>query len=91
MRSRLAPASIVAGLHNDFEAGVGAAVEDVHRLLSELRRLGALGTVMSGSGSAVVGVFESPAEAREAAGRFSRPDVARAVRVLRRPPTPVWL
>ncbi len=90
MRSPLAPAQIVAGLHNDLEAGVSAEVEDVRRLGLELRRFGALGTVMSGSGSAVVGVFESLRRARDVARRFSSPDVAWAAYVLRRSPTPIW-
>jgi len=42
--------------------------------------------VMSGSGSAVVGVFRSGRRAEQAAAAVARPDRAYAVRVLRRRP-----
>ena len=71
---------------NDFSQGVEAAVPAVGRVRSELRDLGAVETVMSGSGSAVVGVFAGAAVARRAAAAFTAPDVAYAVRVLRRRP-----
>ena len=85
-RSRLRSGDIEGLLHNDFERGVGRAVPDVGRLARSLDRLGARGTVMSGSGSAVVGLFGSFAQAVKAAGSLSRPDQAFAVRVLRRRP-----
>jgi 4-diphosphocytidyl-2-C-methyl-D-erythritol kinase len=71
---------------NDFEHGVSAAVPDVLRLRRSLEALGAQAVVMSGSGSAVVGIFASRAEAAEAAEAFRSPDTAAAVQVLRRRP-----
>jgi 4-diphosphocytidyl-2C-methyl-D-erythritol kinase len=41
---------------------------------------------MSGSGSAVVGIFASRAEAEQAAGGFRSSDMAVAVQILRRRP-----
>jgi len=75
--------SLSSRVSNDFEHGVSAAVPDVARLRRRLRALGAQAVVMSGSGSAVVGIFASRAEAEQAAGEFRSPDMAVAVRVLR--------
>jgi 4-diphosphocytidyl-2-C-methyl-D-erythritol kinase len=74
--------SLSCHVSNDFEAGVAAAVPDVARLKKRLEELGAMATVMSGSGSAVVGMFDSRASAEAAARAFSRPDRAWAVRSL---------
>ncbi len=90
LRPRPTLAGIVAALHNDFQAGVGRAFDDVPRLVSTLRGLGARGVVMSGSGSAVVGVFESLRKAREAAEAIAPPDLAFVARVLRGRPAPIW-
>jgi len=73
-------------LHNDFQVGVAAAVPDVDRLVERLEREGASATVMSGTGSAVVGVFRTAREAAAAAGSFAGSDTAFAVKVLRRRP-----
>ena len=54
------------GLHNDFEETVFAAHPRLQELSDELCRLGASGTVMSGSGSTIVGVFASVQNAHEA-------------------------
>ena len=78
--------SLSLRVSNDFEHGVAAAVPDVARLKQRLEALGARAAVMSGSGSAVVGVFASRAEAEKAAGGFRSPDMAVAVQVLRRRP-----
>ena len=86
LRLRLRREPISSLLFNDFERGVAAAYPDVDRLKSALQRLGAEGTVMSGSGSAVVGVFRSRRLAAEAAAAIPSPDRAFAVRVLRRRP-----
>ena len=74
--------SLSCHVSNDFETGVAAAVPDVARLKRRLEELGAMATVMSGSGSAVVGMFDSRASAETAARAFSRPDRAWAVRSL---------
>jgi len=86
LRLRLKREPITALLSNDFQAGVTAAFPEVQRLKGELESLGAEATVMSGSGSAVVGVFRSGRRAEQAAAAVARPDRAYAVRVLRRRP-----
>jgi 4-diphosphocytidyl-2-C-methyl-D-erythritol kinase len=78
--------SLSLRVSNDFERGVEAVVPDVARLRRRLAALGARAAVMSGSGSAVVGIFASRAEAEQAAGKFRSPDVAVAVQVVRRRP-----
>jgi len=83
---RASAKSLSFRVSNDFEHGVSAAVPDVARLRRRLEALGAEAVVMSGSGSAVVGIFASRAKAAQAAGEFRSPDMAAAVRVLRRRP-----
>jgi len=80
------PKSLGSFVFNDFERGVGRVVPDVERLARTLRADGSLATVMSGTGSAVVGVFESSARARIVATAFSAPDLAFAVRIIARRP-----
>lgn len=84
---RASAKSLSFRVSNDFEHGVSAAVPDVARLRRRLEALGARAVVMSGSGSAVVGIFASRAEAEQAAGMFRSPDTAAAVQVLRRRPS----
>ena len=76
------------GLHNDFEAGIRRTQAEVVRVFDTLEDLGARATVLSGTGSAVVGVFASAAEADQASRQFRRPDKAFAVGILRRAPAP---
>ncbi len=92
-RLRLSVKSLSFLFSNDFERGVkrvgGDAGRDVSRLLGTLNKLGAVATVMSGSGSAVVGAFDSEQSARGAASSLNASglsDVAYAVRVLNRLP-----
>ncbi|MBI5143121.1 MAG: 4-(cytidine 5'-diphospho)-2-C-methyl-D-erythritol kinase [Nitrospirae bacterium] len=56
--------------HNDFEAVVIARFPVIGEIKSRLLELGAMGAVMSGSGSAVAGIFSSNAEAEKAADGF---------------------
>jgi len=86
LRLRLKREPIASLLWNDLEAGVAAAFPDVERLKRRLEELGAEATVMSGSGSAVVGLFRSGRRAEDAAAGVTTPDRAYAVRVLRRRP-----
>lgn len=86
LRLRLKREPIASLLSNDFEAGVTAVFPDVERLKRRLAELGAEATVMSGSGSAVVGLFRSGRRAEDAAAAVLAPDRAFAVRVLRRRP-----
>jgi len=62
---------LVNGLFNDFEAGVFRRYPEVADIKSRLISAGAEGAVMTGSGSAVVGVFNSLQKAEEASARFS--------------------
>ncbi len=81
-RSSLAQRPLRELVANDFSCGVEAEFADVSRLAGALRGVGAEATVMSGSGSAVVGLFPSAAQAQSAAASFSRPDRAWALRVI---------
>jgi 4-diphosphocytidyl-2-C-methyl-D-erythritol kinase len=58
-------------LHNDLQGAVATRHPDISRLVARLRRLGASHAAMTGSGSAVFGLFESRRAAAEAAGRMS--------------------
>ncbi len=76
---QLSRKKLLSRLSNDFESGVASSVTDVARLSSRLAELGAEHTVMSGSGSAVVGVFPDLRQARRAATAFDGEDRAFAV------------
>jgi 4-diphosphocytidyl-2-C-methyl-D-erythritol kinase len=56
---------------NDLEAVVVARHPEIGRIISALRRAGAAQTAMSGSGSAVFGLFSSRLEAAGAANRLA--------------------
>jgi 4-diphosphocytidyl-2-C-methyl-D-erythritol kinase len=60
-------------LVNDLEAPVVARHPEVGRIISALRRAGAVQAAMSGSGSAVFGLFSAKTAAIRAAGRVERP------------------
>ncbi|MGH7819034.1 MAG: 4-(cytidine 5'-diphospho)-2-C-methyl-D-erythritol kinase [Candidatus Binatia bacterium] len=55
-------------IHNDFEAIVGRSHPQIAELKTRFLSLGAEGAGLSGSGSAVFGIFRSRAEAEAAAG-----------------------
>jgi len=57
-------------LKNDFEKAVFSMHPELASLSRKLKRLGAKHALMTGSGSALFGVFASQAEAKAAAGRF---------------------
>ncbi|HUJ40862.1 MAG TPA: 4-(cytidine 5'-diphospho)-2-C-methyl-D-erythritol kinase [Candidatus Acidoferrales bacterium] len=59
-----------ASLENDFEAAVFRRHPRLARIRRALLRHGAAGAALAGSGSAVFGVFPSPAHARRAATQF---------------------
>jgi 4-diphosphocytidyl-2-C-methyl-D-erythritol kinase len=63
-----APEAVAAALRNDLEPGVAATHPEISALRERLLSLGALGTRMTGSGSAVFGV----AARREDATRIAR-------------------
>jgi 4-diphosphocytidyl-2-C-methyl-D-erythritol kinase len=89
LRLRLKREPLAALLSNDLEPGVMAAFPEVTRVKRRLEELGAEAAVMSGSGSAVVGLFRSGRRAEEAAAAVRSPVRAYAVRVLRRRPAVV--
>jgi 4-diphosphocytidyl-2-C-methyl-D-erythritol kinase len=57
-------------LKNDFEHAVFGMHPELSAIVRKLRRLGAKPARMTGSGSAVFGVFRTAAEARAAASKF---------------------
>ena len=70
-------------LKNDFEAPVFKSHQDLGSALRKLRRLGANPALMTGSGSALFGIFQSQAEAKAVVGKFPQ-GTARAVRFISR-------
>ena len=60
---------------NDLQDPVVAHHPEVGRLVSRLRRLGAIHAAMSGSGSAVFGLFPTRAEANQAARSLGRAQI----------------
>jgi 4-diphosphocytidyl-2-C-methyl-D-erythritol kinase len=64
-----------ASLSNDFETAVFRRHPRLGRIKRELVRRGAVGAALAGSGSAVFGVFRSPAQARRAARGFPKDQV----------------
>lgn len=82
---------VAARAYNEFEAGVAARHPEVARSLEALSGAGARLALLTGSGAACFGLFESRARATEAADAIGRglgwP--ARAVRTLARMPRPV--
>ncbi len=63
---------LVAGLHNDLQAPALDAEPAVGEALDALSAAGAEGQLMSGSGSAVFGLFADAGKARAAADQVSR-------------------
>jgi 4-diphosphocytidyl-2-C-methyl-D-erythritol kinase len=57
-------------LINDFEPGVFAAYPAIRHVKQELLRTGAVHSLMSGSGSSVVGLFDTEPAAQQAARSF---------------------
>jgi 4-diphosphocytidyl-2-C-methyl-D-erythritol kinase len=78
---RLGPAELP--LKNDFEESVFGMHPSLAALARKLRRLGARPARMSGSGSALFGIFSTPAAAKAAAGHFPQ-EMAHLVRFVPR-------
>jgi 4-diphosphocytidyl-2-C-methyl-D-erythritol kinase len=70
-------------LKNDFEEAVFATHKELAAIVRKLRRLGANPALMTGSGSALFGVFRTAEEAHTAASQF-RPGTAFPVRFVSR-------
>lgn len=77
-------------LKNDFEDSVFRAHPRLGQLARRLRRLGARPVRMTGSGSALFGMFESVAAAAAAAGQFPEERVYRVRFVPRRQYARLW-
>ncbi|MFZ1985183.1 MAG: 4-(cytidine 5'-diphospho)-2-C-methyl-D-erythritol kinase [Desulfatitalea sp.] len=58
--------SVTHHLHNDLEAGVGDHLPVIEKIKDELSNQGAIGSLMTGSGSVVYGLFADEAGARRA-------------------------
>lgn len=58
-------------LKNDFEAAVFRQHPELAKVVRKLRRLGALPAMMTGSGSALFGIFANTSEALAAASHFA--------------------
>jgi len=71
-------------LKNDFEAAVFQLHPELAAVVRKLRKLGAKPAMMTGSGSAVFGLFENPTEARHAAAAFSTGHRSYVVRFINR-------
>jgi len=65
--------ALARSIGNDLAPVTEKLVPEVGVLRERLLGLGALGAAMTGSGTAVYGIFESEADARAAAGRVSVP------------------
>jgi 4-diphosphocytidyl-2-C-methyl-D-erythritol kinase len=70
-------------LKNDFEEAVFATHKELASIVRKLRRLGANPALMTGSGSALFGVFRTAEEAQTAVSQF-RPGTAFPVRFVSR-------
>jgi len=57
---------VVNVLHNDLEKAAIAMFPDIIRIKERLLQAGAMGSIMSGSGSSVFGIFENSAKAEKA-------------------------
>jgi 4-diphosphocytidyl-2-C-methyl-D-erythritol kinase len=78
------PSAIASALRNDLETAVLPGRPDIAELKQRLVERGALGALMSGSGSAVFGIFAGHRAAQETAAAMSKNGVwARAVRSIR--------
>jgi 4-diphosphocytidyl-2-C-methyl-D-erythritol kinase len=64
--------SVTHHLHNDLEAGVGAQFPVIADIKAELLKQGAIGSLMTGSGSAVFGLFADAAGAHNAKTALDR-------------------
>ncbi|MCX8109673.1 MAG: 4-(cytidine 5'-diphospho)-2-C-methyl-D-erythritol kinase [Syntrophorhabdaceae bacterium] len=62
---------VVNILHNDLEKAAITMFPDIIRLKERLLQAGALGSLMSGSGSSVFGIFDSTVKAEEASTKLN--------------------
>jgi len=77
-------------LKNDFEQVVFQKHPELRQLVRKLRRLGAKPALMTGSGSAVFGIFETRAEAVAASSSFGESEASVVAFLPRRRYTALW-
>jgi 4-diphosphocytidyl-2-C-methyl-D-erythritol kinase len=77
-------------LKNDFEQVTFPEHPELQQLVRKLRRLGAKPALMTGSGSAVFGIFETRAKAREASSSFGESGASVAAFLTRRRYKALW-
>ena len=82
--------AVNAWFFNDFQRGVERAVASVRRARESLEGLGARAVVLSGSGSALAGLFEDARSVRAAAGRYDGPGKVFVARMIRPAPRALW-
>ena len=64
---------ICAAMGNDLEKCIAQKYPEIEVIKAELMAQGAMGAMMTGSGSAVFGIFENKADADRVTGRLRRP------------------
>lgn len=64
---------VCASMGNDLERCIASRHPDINEIKDKLLGLGAIGAMMTGSGSAVFGVFEDMAQAQKAADEMRAP------------------
>jgi 4-diphosphocytidyl-2-C-methyl-D-erythritol kinase len=79
---------VEAWFFNDFQRGVESAVASVRRSRECLEALGARATVLTGSGCAVVGLFEDARRASAAVAGYAGPGRAVVAQLIRSAPKP---
>jgi len=62
---------VVNVLHNDLEKAAIAMLPDIIKIKERLLQAGALGSIMSGSGSSVFGIFDNSIKAEEASTKLN--------------------
>ncbi len=80
--------AVEAWFFNDFQQGVEKAYGSVRRSRKRLEELGARAAVLTGSGCAVVGLFDDARRAEAAAARYEGPGRAVTARLIRSAPKP---
>ena len=66
------PDQLISALTNDFDAPICGRFPELEKIKAKLREAGATGVLLSGSGSAVFGLFGSEATQRAAAKRLAQ-------------------
>lgn len=70
LASLKSPADLAVILHNDLEAAAASICPDIPAIQDKMSTLGAMGTLMSGSGPSVFGLFAGKKAAEAAAGQL---------------------